>query len=319
MPNAVDWYLVEVERRLRGRLPADQVTSILAETEDHLRELELGDDVSLTKAFGNPAAYSRAMFAIHDRKQESVWKQGRAAILWVSVCTGLLMVVEFFEDLVLADHTFAAYLSLGMCGVLLWTGCRSKRFILAPVLLACLAGTVVSSVVLGSLHTSPKDNGVKFVGVAPRFVSESPQSWAVTRREALVTDLAYVEEKAELAAQWSLTADDLRDGRTYRMPLYGWSYSNLRPVRFLQTDSLKEAVSAWINFGPYDSSDLKREIARMNEYSEVATWTSVPEQASREFWGLKEINILAGLVVMVGNLIRMLALRISPVIKRIYA
>lgn len=65
MRNHVDWWLVEVERRLSGHLTSDKLEAVLMEAEQHLRECT--DETNLTtessyeavKRFGDPKRYSQ--------------------------------------------------------------------------------------------------------------------------------------------------------------------------------------------------------------------------------------------------------------------
>lgn len=84
MPKYIDWYMVELERRLHGRMPQQQLGEILSETEAHLLEATSDDKEEYGRyaeklaisRFGSPNRIAQSVLNANDPPPPHPWRAG---------------------------------------------------------------------------------------------------------------------------------------------------------------------------------------------------------------------------------------------------
>ena len=94
MASYIDWYTIELERRLAGKLPREEVFALVAETEDHLRQrsAEYGStgmnaeesERTAAESFGKPEEI--AFEAVESRVSPKTVRAGRLLALLGAIC-----------------------------------------------------------------------------------------------------------------------------------------------------------------------------------------------------------------------------------------
>ena len=142
MANHIEWYLVELERRLKRSVPGDVLESVLAETSSHL--YESAEDLtpehgSMARAeavrrFGKPSYIAQLFLKSRDSRHQGSWKHAVAIAILVSVM-GAIFVAMFeltFRTGSRVEHWLLAPAALLVCGIAYITA-RAKRLIITPI------------------------------------------------------------------------------------------------------------------------------------------------------------------------------------------
>src|SRR5438552_4721501 len=86
MSKYINWYVVEIERRLQGRLPQERVQELVLEVEQHLESAkeELGDERKAIAQFGPVAQIAEDLV----RGNAGTWRFSpiaAKAVIWLAV------------------------------------------------------------------------------------------------------------------------------------------------------------------------------------------------------------------------------------------
>jgi|GEM_PF-5977924 len=230
MPDRIEWYLVELQDKLKGRLAQAQIDKTLMETESHLRESAQGlvangassesanrqaiaaygfdEDIAANACSGaNPVAFFKLA------------PGGRIAIVSVvlaTLATGCLMFTGSSSG-----FQFVLNFSLFLLLVPLVMGTlRSKKILVIPILLSALATSTVVSVIVSA-------SGI-FSWLGPeRFVRTSDLKQSSDELNYLVKKLKETEKVYQVGVKFyshklnvadSAVPPDLRAGASFLLP-----------------------------------------------------------------------------------------------------
>ncbi len=172
----INWYLVEIERRLHGRLPNERVEVITRELEDHLLTAanELGDEQKAIDRFGQPSQVAENLV----KGNGGTWRHARIAGI-------VAVVLAFFGSLVfvcvdILDQVFRLNwppIMFTFLAVLAVACFWARRIFVMEFSFAMVFGIILTSLYIGSttLDLGPID-GKNLVRIPPvaAFPGPSP-------------------------------------------------------------------------------------------------------------------------------------------------
>ena len=128
MSKYINWYVVEIERRLQGRLPQDRVQELVREVEQHLESAkeELGDERKAIERFGPVAQIAENLV----RGNRGSWRYSAIARR-VAIALALLGALGFILCDILDQAFFVNWMPIGIGFLTLLTlACLLARRIL---------------------------------------------------------------------------------------------------------------------------------------------------------------------------------------------
>ena len=326
MLNHIDWYLVELERRLRNRRSAQSVVDFLVETRAHLDERveELAgkglDRVSASKAaladFGDPdsvvAAYSGS--AGMSRRALTLGK-----VVTSAIAAGLVLTICGWigQRIVFANGSFSAvlvapWIVAALVLVLAW---RSRTWVAVPVCLAAVAAALIGGAWAASNVQVVSIDGERVItntGAMPGQIAARHawirdfdrdfakiQSWRATRTTAagdailkeLITDqfLAPYRTMSGSRARMLPSSKEFGD----LVGDYGRNYEVV--VALLPTPNFKSAKEEWFAEGDRYAASLQFKRAKLDKEL-VALENPIPTSWG-ERWQLFGLPVLGSATI----------------------
>lgn len=159
MPDLREWYLVEVESRLRGRIPVSDLNTIMRELESHLFEAhdqaksqgmsEEDAQHAVLELMGSPVTLVRQEIRRRSQPMKAATKIGP----WLAAITGFSLLNATLSPYLLKDAVTAFILLGGLCS-LLWAGTASMagRFWIRPLATGLFAAVMVQFVIGSQIY-----------------------------------------------------------------------------------------------------------------------------------------------------------------------
>jgi hypothetical protein len=317
MLDHINWYLVELERKLRNKRTAQATTDMLVEAKSHLEEhaaelvakgvdpataskaavADFGDPGSVVQAYSGSATVAKATYG-----------------LWVALASGLLSMIVValylwvFDPIQMTTTSTAWVIWLPWLSlpIVAWAGFRFRRWIALPVgaialLFAVAAGSwVVSNSELMQLGGQTR---MVYLPMVERQIDLRQQwltraiddfailqEWRTKRASPEGDDLlkklavqshAFVVPTPYWNARWNVVPSD------YSRPVQRFTpyVDDYRPGGFgiTQSPDFKYARETWLANGDKYAEFLKKRITDITK--EVSVLGSIRPQAWSEKWG----------------------------------
>lgn len=198
MANRIEWWLVEVERRLEGRMPADKVNEIVQEASEHLYEIrdeiqeqEHGDRLAIER-FGSPRSFCIQVLNAFNTTP----RQGFSFMVCLFATITTLYPLLIFESNKLAriETAFFAIPRIILAALFFLYFLRSSRI----RLLSIVSGAVIGFLILGGWMSATY---IRTDDMGAMRISEVGK----TLREIAFVENGYAEAKAQLDT-WQIDA-----------------------------------------------------------------------------------------------------------------
>lgn len=330
MLNHIDWYLVELERRLRNRRSAQSVVDFLVETRAHLDErveelagkgldrvsackaalADFGDPDSVVAAYSGPAGMSRRALTIGNVTTSVI-----AATLVLTICGWIGQRIVFangsFSGVLVAPWIVAALVL-----VLAW---RSRTWVSVPVCITGLAAALIGGAWASSSVQVISIDGERIItsaGAVPGQIEARRtwrqdfdrdfakiQSWRATRTtaagDAILKELMTDQFLAPYLTMSGSRARMLPSSKEFGdlVGEYGRNYEVV--VALLPTLNFKSAKEEWLSQGDRYAASLQAKREKVDKEL-LALENPVPTSWS-ERWLMVGLPILGAAIC--GSLI----------------
>ena len=285
MPSHIQWYLVELEGRLRGRIPHEEMQGVISEIESHLFEASAelhpefgkGAERMAVRHFGKPSTVVRALLSGNEPLPPEPWKPGWAAIFLMLAVTGVMIVLLETTSHVPSTSQFGnaamALLVLGALafGTFLW----ARRVLAKPLFFGSLAVfAVVEAYVAFGMITTQDTQFSRMIprSAVQRALKRAHDEVATYGPAAKLVDTAvaryekdhdggyvpyYAPEELTKKAKQVAVADYLRAaGGTEVVPVLDTRRDG-EHLSYLSFTNFKDARQYWLSFGRYNVSEAK--------------------------------------------------------------
>lgn len=132
MHRAVAWFITEVERSLKGRLPQEVVNDIVAETHDHLDEMNMSETKLIIEKFGRPQQFAKSLLWARN-KTGSILREGAPGLVASTIAIVLYVLMICFIDTVHAS-ALVGWIAFILGTVVFFASYTARRSVVAPLL-----------------------------------------------------------------------------------------------------------------------------------------------------------------------------------------
>lgn len=300
MPSAIDWYLVELRRRLSGRLPSQEVDQILDETEDHLSEIgEIGAE-NIVKRFGSPYSYSLSLISKWHEPSGGFFRNSALALPSLFVVMPGLLLGMYYATLS-GRSNIGSWLILLLATLAFVGGFTARKSLLVPIAVLFAPLVLIAAIQSGFAVTSAIEPKSYPQGVALRFLDGGPKSHARVQLATLSRERSELERLTKLASEGKLSKGDLQVPSGFKTSLYVLTFESERVgVSYTTEFDFAKALKTWQRSPTAIKQRLNEQIADYEEWAS-ARWSTVLEEAWYQSLNALAFTAVTCVLALAGN------------------